>query len=249
MGDSFPTTRSILSRLDNHLHGLVAPLLPPKRVPEPTGGFHFEFKEKSPYALMAAKAVRMVSGIRSAMALADQGYVTESASILRMVSDFHTEIVAVAEGLGRGEFTKAQREFLEQFFMPPPRTLEDHEQQEKQYRVARSELVKSHLRMAEQIGDDSNQLREVYKALDAGFNMYVHGDYLTAMELFDGLKGRFAVEGVHWEERLIVARRGVAGKLHEVLYAMQMIALAGKDTSLFDAINSDFDKLRASGEH
>ena len=51
--------------------------------------------------------------------LANTGFVTESACLLRVVSDFTSEIVAVAEGAFLEEPTSVQQKFVRQFFEPP----------------------------------------------------------------------------------------------------------------------------------
>ena len=52
---------------------------------------------------MVGKLVRAVSALRAALLLAENGHITESGSLLRMVSDFCTEIQAIGEALHSGD--------------------------------------------------------------------------------------------------------------------------------------------------
>jgi hypothetical protein len=244
----FPVTRSVIDHLDGWVQRLAAPILPPKQAAEPNGKFHWEFRDHSPYALLVAKAVRMVSGIRAALLLADSGSVTESASILRMVSDFATEIIAVGEGIMRGDLTTAQRRFVDQFFKPLSLSLEESRTQEKEFYISREELMKSAVRLAKDASLDGELLRDTMRALNRGYDSYVHGAYLTAMELYDGVTGKFLTRGVGSPRRMCVAKVGVAGKLYEVVVALEFMVLIQRDEELHIQIHSARKRLEASQE-
>lgn len=246
--DLFSTTRGLIDELDGWLHALAKPLLPPVRVRHPDGDFHWEFREPSPLALQVAKGVRMVSGIRAALVLADAGFVTESASLLRIVSDFASEITAVGEGVHRGQMTSAQKKFVDDFFAPIARTTEEFTAQEKQFYVSRDELMKAHVRLANDAAQDGDEYRTLKRHLNRGYDAYVHGSYATAMELYHGGKGEFLTRGHDWERRLCVARVGVAGKLHEVICALEFMALAARDVQLHTQIRAGRHRLDASGD-
>jgi hypothetical protein len=84
----FPVMRRTMDRLDGWVMALASPLLPLGEFPQELNGlkgFRWDFKEKTERALMVGKAVRMASGIRAALILADLGYVTECGTILRTV--------------------------------------------------------------------------------------------------------------------------------------------------------------------
>lgn len=244
----FPVTRLIIEKVDGWVNHLAVALMPPKIVLDTDGAYHWEFAEKSPSVLQVTKMVRMVSGIRAALLLADQGFVVESANLLRMVSDFATEITAVSEGVLRGEMTTAQRKFVEQFFRPTPRSLEEFAAQEKDFYVSREELIKSEMRLAAEAGDNPEELRQVRRLLNKGYDDYVHGSYLTAMELYDDTSKSFRVRGVVGRERTDMAKRGVAGKLHEVVGAMEFVAFLRKEELVFVEIRNARHLLEASGE-
>jgi hypothetical protein len=56
---------------------------------------------------MVAKAVRIASAARAAMALADIGSIAETGALLRMIDDFVKEMVFIAEGEFSGKPTSA----------------------------------------------------------------------------------------------------------------------------------------------
>jgi hypothetical protein len=154
----FPVTRRIIERLDEWVMVLASPLLPLGEFPQELNGlkgFRWDFSEKTERALMVGKAVRMASGIRAALILADLGYVTECGTILRTVSDFVTEIISVYEGCTKDDPTRAQKDFLEQYFGNTAQTPDEYdEKQDKDRWVARDKLIAAHVRWASENKQD-----------------------------------------------------------------------------------------------
>src|SRR5438128_919589 len=95
--------RDVIDRLDGWIDELVAPLMPLRTLPRDDGYVRLEFRLHLPHTVMVGKLVRAASGLRAAMALADLGYITESGTLLRAVSDFCMEVKAIGEALHRGE--------------------------------------------------------------------------------------------------------------------------------------------------
>lgn len=226
MESDFPITRSIIARLDNWVQRIAQPLVPARRVPVPRGGFRWQFTEETPRAFVVAKSVRMVSGIRAAMFLADNGFTVEAGTLLRIVSEFAHEIATVSISLTKGELGSAERKLVDQFFRPIATTPEEFEQQDKERYVAREELHKTAYALAEEAGLDRGLLRRVTRYLEYGYDKYVHGGYITAMELYRGDTHEFMMKGVPFPRPRCMAKTSVAGKLHEVVSAFELYALS-----------------------
>jgi hypothetical protein len=76
-----------------------------------------------------------------AFMLADVGYIAECGIILRTVSDFSTEIIAICEGCSKGTPTSAQQKFVAQYFRPLPSDPDEYDREEKERWVARDDLI------------------------------------------------------------------------------------------------------------
>jgi hypothetical protein len=228
--------RHLIEQLDEWVNDLAAPLLPPRMVPEGDALIRLEFRQHIPHAVMVGKSIRVVSGIRAALALADLGYVAECAALLRMVSDFCTEITAVGEALHRGgELPAAVRVFVEQYFAPKARTPEQLAAGEQTRYVSREELMKAEGRLATIANVDGEQQRVLHRFLNMTYDAYVHGAYETTMELCNPLTGRFLTGG-HPE----ASKRGefveaVFLKLHEVVVAIEFTAAVTANAAVFKA--------------
>ena len=108
MATNFSFARDLINNLDGWVDKPPAPLMPPRTVEEPDL-IRLELREHIPPAVMIGKCVRTVSGIHAALVLADLGYMVECAALLRMDSDFFTEIKAIGEVLRRQQKASGQK--------------------------------------------------------------------------------------------------------------------------------------------
>jgi hypothetical protein len=241
-----PVTREVIERLDQWVHRLTAHLRPAAAVP--TGHtFRWEFRERTPLVLLVAKAVRMASGLRAAMLLAEAGFVTEAAALLRMVSDYATEAFAVAEGELRGKPTKAQLDFVDQFFQRTTEPDEASNAEKKRY-VGREELMKAHVRLSNDAGLDGEETRALLRLLNGIQDSYVHGAYSTAMELYHGGRQEFMLHGHEDPARRRLLQTAVAALLPQVVQVLGFIALVAGDNALYSDIRESLAGLVASRE-
>ena len=163
----------------------------------PTGLQWYRFPDETILQVAAVKAVRIVSGLNATFRLAEQGYSVEAAVVLRTVDDFVDEITFLLEGYQSGAPTRAHQDFLKHFF---GETVESTEQMlvdgSRPDRVKKKSIQAGQARYLNP--DDPDAPRKMVKAIDRGFDGYVHGAYPHSMELFDPNRasGTFRMEGV-----------------------------------------------------
>ncbi len=226
--------KEVIERLDGWVNELAAPLAPPRVVPEGDVLLRLEFREHIPHAVMVGKLVRAVSGLRAALLLAEAGYVAECAALLRMVSDFCTEVSAIGEALNRGgEPPRAVRDFVNQYFTPKPRTPEQYAAAERTRYVSREELMKAELRLAEGTTVDGERLRVVHQFINMAYDAYVHGAYETTMELCNPRTGVFAMRGHPSTSKRQEFVEAVFLKMHEVVVAVEFTAAVTAHAKIF----------------
>jgi hypothetical protein len=226
--------RSIIERLDPWVNELAAPLLPLRIVPVGDHRLRREFSIERPEAVMVGKLVRAASGISAAMLLSDAGYITESGTLLRVVSDFCTEITAVGEALNRGgPPPRAVADFVAQYFTPKATTPEEHAASDRIQYVSREELMKAEVRLADAASMDSATLRTLHRFLNMSYDAYVHGACETTMELYDPATGRFALRGFPSAELRLEHVEAVALVLHPVVVAVELTADVTSSSAVF----------------
>jgi hypothetical protein len=164
----FPVTREIIARLDAPVNAMAALLPRPVRNPLPSGGFRWSYPLRSAEVVQVAKAVRMITGLRAALRLANDGFTTECCTLLRTVSDFAAEILFVGEGIVEGRFTSSQQKFIDQFFVPSPTDPDELAAREREYYVGRKDIIAARSRLAQKAGINSEQLARLVAYLNKG---------------------------------------------------------------------------------
>lgn len=244
----FPVTRDLLERIPDWVHVFANRLPQPVRSSLPTGDFRWEHKARDATTLQVAKAVRMASGLRAAMALADVNHTAEAIVILRTVADYAAEIQFVGEGQVEGRFTSDQERFIAQHFDPPPRDPDELAERERQYYVGRKAMTKAQERFAERFGAPKELVVSIAAFLNKGYDGFVHGAYHSAMELYTGRTMSFMMRGHESARHVCTAKVAVAGKLKEALLALRLMALTWSVLSVEAELRAAFDEIDASKE-
>jgi hypothetical protein len=236
MSAGFSLGRALIDRLDDWADMLAAPLMPPREIIRGSDLIRLEFREHIPQSVMVGKCIRAVSGIHAALALADLGYVSECAAVLRMVSDFCIEIDSIGEALNRGgDLPKAVQTFIDIYFAPLPETPEEFAAAERDRYVSREELMKAGVRLANLAKLDGEKWRDLRRFLNKTYDAYVHGAYETTMELCDPGTGRFMMRGHPCRSKRLEYVEAVLLKLHEVVAALEITAAMTAHSEVFKA--------------
>lgn len=244
----FALTRAQIDRLPAWVDRFAARCVAPERVNSPAGGFRWEHSIKDAETLQVAKAVRIASGLRAAIVLADSGHTVECGVLLRTVSDFCSEIVYVGEGLAEKRFTGDQERFIQQHFSALPQTPDELAAREREYYVGRKDIAKAFERIITKAGASVSEFAKIHSFLNKGYDSYVHGAYPTAMELYTGRTMTFMLRGNESERLVCVAKVAVAGKLREALNAFRFMAMTRSMQDLAAELRDAFTLIDNSGE-
>jgi hypothetical protein len=227
--------REIITQLDGWVKELAAPLLPPRVIQEGGDDARLEFKYHEPHSVMIGKLVRAVSGVNAALLLADAGFVAECGTLLRVVSDFCTEILAVAEALHRGgALPNKISDFVDQYFNRKPKSVIEFCSSELPRYVSRKEIMKGVTRLCEGSSINIDEQRHVHQYLNMFYDAYVHGSYETTMDLYEPLEGNFAMKGYPNSIKRKDYVDSVFLKMHEVVAAIEVTAALTGDKKVFE---------------
>jgi len=244
----FPVTRKVISQLPDWVNQFAGALPAPKKVAVQPHGFRWDYPIHNAEVVQVAKAVRMASGIAAALRLADLGFTVECAVLLRTVADFAAEIIFLAEGLLGDHMTAAQTKFVDDYFKVRATSPVELDEREREYYVGRRDIEAAHKRLSERAGVSAEEVAKIAAFLNKGYDSYVHGAYQTAMELFTGETDRFMMAGHKSATYHCISKTSVAGKLHEVVVALEYMAITRKMQPLVATIDAARLELTKSNE-
>ena len=227
----------ILDNLDRWANDLVAPALPLCTTPEGDDEVRLEFRQQIPQSVMVGKLVLAVSGLRGALVLAKAGHITESAAILRFVSDFCTEILAIGMSLQHGgELSSAVKEFVDQYFLRRARTPDEFTARKRMRYVSREKLMRAYEAASESPPIDTNLLKRIRRFVNMVYDSYVHGAYETTMELWNPRTRLFEMRGHSFLKKREKFVEAVFLKMHEVVVAVEVTAAMTGHSEVFKQV-------------
>jgi hypothetical protein len=246
--DGITFGRNLIKQLGDWVNALAAPIMPPRVVLEGEEYLRLEFREHLPHTAMIGKAIRAASGIGAALALADLGYIVECGSILRMVSDFCSEIDSIGQALnGGGELPAAVQTFVDQYFAKRMMTADQFPNEKRPRYVSRDELAKSELYGAKGEGRARHeQIRYTRQYLNYVYDGFVHCTYASTMELCDPRTWHFMVDGHQDASKREEYVEAVMLKLHEVVVAIEITAAMTAHATVFNAAREARHAMDAS---
>jgi hypothetical protein len=221
-----PITRESARYLASRVNAFAAQI-PSPRVVEADGGSRWKYDEESVRVLVVAKLVRASSAVNACLGIIDAGFVAEACCLMRVISDLVNEVAAVVEPLDGGSQTRAQREFIEQFFGRPSLVSRLDPDAAGVPWVSRSKLNTSFGRL----GVDATAIKQ-WAVVEFAFDGYVHGSYGSAMELYDGGSHSFMLEGVSDLERRAKCLSLLSGKIGRALAILGLVAVRFEDAAL-----------------
>ena len=184
---------------------------------------------------MVGKLVRAVSGLHGALVLAETGYITECAVVLRTVSDFCTEIWMVAWFVVKDErLPSAVQEFVKQYFLPKARTPAEFAAAARMRYVSREAFTKIRKMQAESVG--YAEFDPYHRFVNMSYDAYVHGAYETTMELWNDQRGTFMMRGHSSAAKRDEFSEAVFLKMHEVVAATELTAAALDNAAVFEQV-------------
>src|ERR1700683_124267 len=111
------------------------------------------------------------------------------------------------------------------------------------------DLLKAHYaEFAKVAGVDPQYLRKILRFLSYGYDKFIHGHNITAMELYDGATNRFMLDGHKYPEKCREFKFGLVAKLREFLGVLVGVAQAfNMDVLAIDIAIND-RRLTIAGE-
>ena len=179
----------------------------------------YRFRQSTSQHIVFLRLCRIVSGLHAVQVLLDAGFTQEVGVLARTLDEFCSDIHFLDEAHdGRGS-PKQQQRFVDEFFAETRLTLDERLEADTKRRVFPREKVRA--AAARRLNEeDPHTARGHLKAIEAVTGGFVHGSYLSVMEMYDPEEGRFRVCGMKGTPRVVEMRRQQAIYIHQGLNLM-----------------------------
>lgn len=184
-----------LGHMERTVHDLASRIDPPKWTLYSNSEYGFRYAEKGALQAIVQKMARVVSSLRAAQILLNQGYVQEHAAICRMVDESSEDITFLSLGMIYGE-TNLHKKFLEDFYLEEF----DDASRPAQTRIKRSntprDKIHGYLTSNPSAGTDPSSSKAAIQVVHKTFSGFVHGASPHIMETYGGPPMRFHMTGM-----------------------------------------------------
>lgn len=179
---------------------------PPIKVPK-GNGFVYRYKEESLEQAIILKLARVITGLRSALALLKLGYFQEVGSLQRIIDDFCEEIAFLSLAKITETRNKHHDRFLEGFYMElfeDPFKPEESLSQKRPI-VSRKQIRESIESSAESLTQGGvnpmNVANEAIRTVSNMYNSFTHGGASQILEMYGGEPEHFHLRGMRGTQR------------------------------------------------
>lgn len=178
------------------VHGLAG-LVPSPRLVEMNQGREYRYKEQSEAQAVVQKLARLVSTLRAARLLLNQGFVQEVATLERVLDEIQEDILFVLAGLKNP--TDHHRQFLNAFYEEEFDAETAVASSQRRKMIPRRKIRACIARFVSELPDsnaDPSGTAETFRTVNKAQSGYVHSASPQLMEMYGGNPPRFHMDGM-----------------------------------------------------
>ncbi len=242
--------RAGIDVLETAFHAFEAKIGAPLFIAEegyPRFKYIFSSPEQAGTIFQVMKTARVISGLDAATVLLERGHVTEIAVLIRTIDDFLGDIVFIGEALDKGTWTAGQQRTIDLFFAQEKVSVEEMIAAggKQPPRVSQREVRAAEARV---LSEDADSVQRIAATIDNAYSMYVHGEYPSIMEMYEGGdREGYRLRGMLGTPKIAVHRHSITIYTHRSLNVFAGVAaLTFKLRDLFETLVNARRVLEAS---
>jgi hypothetical protein len=240
-----PLFEQALGQLDDAFRKMARHVPPPVLVPF-TDGFVFRFKEKTIQQALIQKLARIISGLRGAAVLLDQGLVQEQGVIQRTLDELGEDVAFLAVAITNDTITPLHQRYLDSFYEEEfdPKTGKELNRRKRDM-VPRGKITAyitrllggAHINPSKVI-DNAHHVSKVYSG-------FVHAASPHIMDMFGGSPPHFHINGMLGTPRAAQYQDDLWNYFYRALNHATIVAKAFGDAELVRTLQAYIDHFEA----
>lgn len=233
-----------------------------RQVPKPIAkpwkdGFVARYEEQTIHQAIILKFARMISSLRAALLLLENGYVQEQGAMQRMLDELGEDIVFLSYAPINDDLTDLHLRFLDAFFQEE---FEEHlssiDAPQKRPMIPRTKIrsfiAEQDQALAKNAGQSlsAHRGKQIFRTLHKAYSGYVHAAAPHIMELYGGNPPQFHLAGMLGTPRIAEHADDLWNYFYRGLIAAVMAANAFADEKCVNYIRSNLKSFEnVSGMH
>lgn len=216
-----------------------------RRVPAPEivelpSGPAYRYTEQSPQQALVQKLARVVTGLKGAWILLENGLFQEQAVMQRVLDEINDDVVFICHGIIFSDWTPLHQRYLEAFYM---------EEFDKETALGSTQKrpmpprdkIRAYLAQRDGAAFDPSTGTESYRTISKAYSGYVHAASPQIMDMYGGTPPRFHVNGMLGTPREEEHRDDLWNYFYRSVISFAFAAKAFGDDALFESIRTYAD--------
>lgn len=156
----------------------------------------FRYHEKCIYQAMIQKLARVLSAVRAALLLLQNGYVQEQAILHRVIDETNEDIMFLVYAVSNDKITELHQRFLDAFWEEEvDESREILTSAQKRPMIPRQK-IRVYLANVEGLNIDPGSTIELHRTISKAYSGFVHGASPHIMDMYGGEPSRFHTSGM-----------------------------------------------------
>jgi hypothetical protein len=221
-----------------------------KRVPAPQrrpfkDSYVYRYVEQTIHQALIQKLARIITGLRAAHLLWEQGFVQEQAALQRMLDEFQEDVTFLAHGVIYQKVSDLHREYLAAFYEEEFDIPDDPVKSAQKRPMVSRRKIRAYLAQAEGAPPNPSRGIEITRTLHKTYSGFIHGASPHIMDMYGGNPPHFHVRGMLGTSRIEEHKEDLWNYFYRGIIAFAFAAKAFGDDTLFDSLRKyrdDFAK-------
>lgn len=234
-----------LSNMEHTVHSFAQRVPPPVAVPY-NDSFAFRYVEKTIHQALVQKLARVVTGLRAARLLVEQGFLQEQGALQRILDELHEDISFLSLAVIYGEITLLHKAYLEAFYEEEFDADSALASTQKRPMIPRQK-VRAYIAKIEAAALDPSTGVELGRTISKAYSGFVHAASPHIMDMYGGNPLRFHLRGMKGTPRQDEHREDLWNYFYRSIIAFALVAKAFGDDRLFAEIqlfSREFERRR-----
>jgi len=194
--------------------------------------FVFRYVEKTVLQAVIQKLARLVSGLRAARLLMEEGFVQEQAALQRMLDEVMEDVSFLSFSVIADEITPVHEAFLDAFFLEE---FQDCDAVTSSYRpTVPRQKIRAYIDRITSGPKGSSAHLDASRTVSKTYSGYVHAASPQIMDMYGGNPQRFFMNGLRGTERHAEHRADLWNYFYRGVLSFAFAAKAFEDEALFD---------------
>lgn len=232
------TIDNILLEMEGYFHSLHTVIEKPEYIKISDRNV-FRYKNKTVNIAMIQLMARILSGLKSANLLIENGLIQECNVLYRTLDEFQENIIFLSKALIDNDVTPLHQRYLDNFFEEEFDNVDSAFHSTQKRDLIPRDKIRAFIANMDENQVNRSDAQKNLETIDKFYSGFVHGTSIHIIDMYSDNPSKYSVSGLSEESPSVtVAQRDFEEYLYRSIFSMLTIALSFNETEIYNRILS-----------